>query len=132
MKKYKHIGIILAVATLFAVFTSNVLFSIFFDISLDRSSNNGLPYYINLILIVLLLAVYIWVRYLRKNFILFVISTIVLQNVLISAVVDLSQRDKDYDILNDFSFLIAIPVALIGMIIWGTIFDYLRNKKTEK
>ena len=130
MNKYKHIGVVLAVVTLATVFAGNVLLNVFFDINIDRS-NNGLPYYINLILILLILVGYIRFQYLHKNLILFVISTFVLQNLLISAVVDLSQRNKDYDIFNDFSFLIAMPVAIIGMVAWGITFDFLRNKITS-
>jgi hypothetical protein len=130
VKKYKYTGTVLAVITLIVLLTANVLLAEF-----DAGFNlcfNGLSCYTNFILLLLIAILYISFPYLHNKFIPFVISAFVLQNLLISGIVDLYSRSEDYDILNDFSYLIAIPVAIIGMTIWGIIFDALRNNGTLK
>jgi hypothetical protein len=123
-KTVKYIGTLLAVASLVVIFTIDSLFH-------TNLSINGYPYYINFILLLLILVGYIRFQYLHKKLILFVISTFVLQNLLISGTDDLVHRLVEVDLHNDFSFLITVPIAFIGIVIWGIIFDYLRNKKQQ-
>ncbi|NDV64905.1 hypothetical protein D0T60_06580 [Bacteroides sp. 224] len=124
-KQNKHIGVILAIVTLLLIFMSNVLFNTF-GVNL---STNEFPYYVNFILIALLIVSYLLFRFFHYKLIPFIISVLILQNLLISAMVDLVRGSEDYDMSNDFSFLIAVPVAFIGTVVWGIIFDYRRNKK---
>ncbi|GHT58427.1 hypothetical protein FACS18945_4290 [Bacteroidia bacterium] len=129
INKYKHIGIILAVSTLFVIYVSNALlynFGIHINLSI-----NGLHYCVNFILMLLTVTLYLLFRLHHKKLIFFVISVLILQNLLCSIIVDLYQKSEYYDLLNDFSFLMGFPIAIIGTFIWGLIFDYLRNKKTK-
>lgn len=120
----KSIGTILSLSILIIVFAING----FFHINL---SINGLPFYINFILILLILILYKYVKYFHNKFIPFIISSFIMQNLLISGLDNLIYSFGNTDAFNDFSFVIIIPASIIGMIIWGIIFDIFRSKKNK-
>jgi len=127
ISKYKHIGIVLAIVVLIITVVFNKLqynYGIFiFDLAY-----NGFPYYINFILTLLMITVFISFRFYQRKIIFFVFSIFILQNLLYSGMVDIYRNSEDYDIFNDFSGLFASFVSTICIITWGIIFDYLRNK----
>ena len=131
MTKYKHIGIILTIVALFITVVCNKL-QYNYGIFIVDIVYNGFPYYINFILALLMIAVFISFRFYQKKIILFVFSIFILQNLLYSGMVDIYRGSEDYDIFNDFSGLFASLVSTIGIVTWGILFDYLRNKKRNK
>lgn len=125
MRKIKHAGVVLAIITQLLVFMGNLLLS---RLNIVTSlSINELPYYINLILLILVVTLYLSFGFFHKKLTYFVLSVVIIQNLIGSAIIDLSIKSEDYDMFNDFSFLIAIPVMVIGVVFWGCIFDIKRR-----
>jgi len=125
MNKCKCIGTILAIVILLIVYVCNA-FLYHFGVDIDLSVNR-LDYSDNFILILLLVTSFLLYQLYRKNLIFFVISTFILQNLLISGLRDLD-RESIGDDFYAHLLIIVFPISTIGIITWGIIFDFLRNK----
>lgn len=121
----KYIGTIIAVLTLIIVFAINGIFHI-------NLSINGLPYYLNFIIILLIFIICLSVQYFHKKLIPFVIFSFLMQNLLISGTDDFIHKLGNVDLFNDASTLITIPIVVVGTVIWGITFDFLRNKYNKQ
>lgn len=124
MKKY--IGVILAITTLLLVFISNaLLYMVGVDVNL---SINPLPYYINLPLFILVVIFFRSLKKFHERPFYLMLSVFLLQNLFISTMDGLIYRLAGFESHQEGASFLIIPIVLVGVVIWGVLFDKKRNK----
>jgi hypothetical protein len=67
----------------------------------------------------------------RIFLILFCISILLFQNLLTSGLHNYLTSSEDFDMMNDLSFVVIIPILILSVQTWGWLFDRTKNNSKQ-
>ena len=121
-----HFGRVLSIPTLIVIFMIN--YSGLLNLtSAQLDFRVSFSFLLVLVIVVLVLTSQLYKVSNGLILFLFWVSIILFQNLMTAGLHDFLTKKEDYDILNDVSFFVIIPVLLVSTQLWGWIFDRIKN-----
>lgn len=125
MKK-ERIGRLLAIPVLLVVFLSNIIIGLSFGLSISYNPFDPKWNWFLLVLFALIFQFLVAKLYKRREKIfhaVYIVSIVFLQNLFITAF----HRSLEVDIFNDISFVIILPTSIVMVLLWGSLYDRIKN-----